>query len=69
MKRLFLSTLVACSALMLMSGCVFSIGSSQSKTDNHTVGQQLIDLQHAKDSGAITEAEFEVQKAKILDKK
>jgi hypothetical protein len=31
-----------------------------------TVGQQLIDLKAAKDAGAITEAEYETQKAKIL---
>jgi hypothetical protein len=34
-----------------------------------TVGQQLIDLKKAKDSGAITEAEYEAEKAKILNQK
>jgi hypothetical protein len=33
------------------------------------VGQQLVDLQKAKDAGAINEAEYQAQKAKILDGK
>ena len=33
-----------------------------------TIGQQLIDLKKAKDSGAITEAEYEAEKAKILSR-
>jgi hypothetical protein len=31
-----------------------------------TIGQQLIDLQKAKDAGAITDAEYQAQKAKLL---
>ena len=69
MKKLLLTTLIGLSATMLISGCVFSIGSSGTKTESHTVGQELIDLQHAKDAGAITDAEYQAQKAKILDKK
>ncbi len=34
-----------------------------------TVGQQLIDLQKAKDSGAITDAEYQAQKARLLQDK
>ena len=34
-----------------------------------TIGQQLIDLKKARDAGAITEAEYEAQKARILDGK
>ena len=34
-----------------------------------TVGQQLIDLKKAKDSGAITEPEYEAEKAKLLGNK
>ena len=34
-----------------------------------TVGQQLIDLKEAKDAGAITEAEYEAEKAKLLNGK
>ena len=34
-----------------------------------TLGQQLIDLQKAKEAGAITDAEYKAQKAKLLEKK
>ena len=34
-----------------------------------TIGQQLVDLQKAKDSGAITESEYQAQKAKLLESK
>lgn len=34
-----------------------------------TLGQQLMDLQKAKDSGAITDAEYQAQKAKLLESK
>jgi hypothetical protein len=33
------------------------------------VGQQLVDLQKAKDAGAITEDEFQTQKARLLGDK
>jgi|SRR6185295_2836181 len=36
---------------------------------SHTIGQQLIDLQKAKDAGAITDAEYQTQKAKLLGNK
>jgi len=38
-------------------------------TASPTLGQQLIDLQKAKDSGAITDAEYQSQKAKLLENK
>jgi hypothetical protein len=34
-----------------------------------TLGQQLVDLQKAKDSGAINDEQYETQKAKLLGKK
>jgi hypothetical protein len=37
-----------------------------SEVQNPTLGQQLIDLKKAKDAGAITDAEYEAQKAKLL---
>lgn len=39
------------------------------ETVEPTIGQQLIDLKKAKDSGAITEAEYEAEKAKLLNGK
>ncbi len=34
-----------------------------------TIGQQMLDLKKAKDAGAISDAEYEAQKAKLLGNK
>jgi hypothetical protein len=44
-------------------------GVVQQTSISPTIGQQLIDLKKAKDSGAITEAEYEAEKAKLLNGK
>ena len=70
MKKLILPVLAGLAAMMLLDGCVFAIGSGdKSKTQPPTVGQQLMDLQKAKDAGALTDTEFQAQKAKILGNK
>ncbi len=85
MKRSFIPLLIGLSAAILLTGCAFDLSfgggkkSSTTNTDAHpavgqatiapTVGQQLMDLQKAKDSGAITDAEYQAQKAKLLDNK
>ena len=71
MKKLIILILVGVSALTLLSGCIgLSIGGgTTSKPGTATVGQQLIDLQKAKETGAITDAEYQAQKAKILNEK
>jgi hypothetical protein len=71
MKKLIVSLLVGISAMTLLTGCIgLSIGGgTTSKPESATVGQQLIDLQKAKDAGAITDAEYQAQKAKILGQK
>lgn len=84
MKRLFLSLLVGLSAMTLLPGCLVlnfegSKKSSTANTDHHptvgqettapTLGQQLIDLQKAKDAGVITDAEYQAQKAKLVENK
>jgi hypothetical protein len=71
MKKLFTLALVAIavSATTLLTGCLgLSIGGgTTSKPATPTVGQQLIDLQTAKNAGAITETEYQAQKTKILN--
>jgi Asp-tRNA(Asn)/Glu-tRNA(Gln) amidotransferase A subunit family amidase len=49
--------------------CVVAIGTREPQDGGGTVGQQLIDLQKAKDVGAITDAEFKTQKARSLKNK
>ena len=81
MKKQFIALLIGLSAMTLLSGCLdLQLGggtkSSTTNSDAHpevgqqmvapTVGQQLIDLQKAKDSGAITEAEYQAEKARLL---
>ena len=68
MKKLFIPTAVALSAMVLFSGCLALHvgGGSKREVENPTVGQQLIDLKTARDTGAITPAEYEAQKAKLL---
>ena len=67
MKKLFLSC-AALTALFLFTGCLaLQVGGGDKKEEQKaTLGQQLVDLQKAKDSGAITDAEYQAQKAKLL---
>ena len=66
MKHLLLSIVIGLSAMTLLTGCLNLQLGGGSKSESPTIGQQLVDLQKAKDSGAITDAEFQTQKAKLL---
>jgi hypothetical protein len=68
MKRLLVPIMIAVSAMTLLTGCLgLQLGPDTiTKTQAPTVGQQLVDLQKAKDAGAITDAEYQAQKAKLL---
>lgn len=71
MKKHILPAALALSAALLCGGCVgLSMGGGQ-KTEvrNATLGQQLIDLQKARDTGAITPAEYDAKKAELMAKK
>jgi hypothetical protein len=69
MKKLFIPLLVGLSATMLLTGCIGAQGRTTIRTQTPTVGQELIDLQKAKDEGVITEAEYQAQKARLLANK
>ncbi|MBU1155003.1 MAG: SHOCT domain-containing protein [Proteobacteria bacterium] len=67
MKTIYSVIFIAMFGLSIaLAGC----GGADVKNQNTTVseGQQLIDLQKAYKSGAITKDQYEEQKAKILDK-
>ena len=68
MKKLFVPALIGLAAATLLTGCLNLQlgGGSTTKPQTPTLGQQLIDLQRAKDIGAITDAEYQQQKAKLL---
>ena len=70
MKNKLVPTSVALAALLGLSGCVAAIGNRDAQhPGGATLGQQLIDLQKAKEAGAITEAEYQTQKARLLQEK
>ena len=68
MKRLIVPIMIGVSAMTLLTGCLgLQLGPDTiTKSQTPTVGQQLVDLQRAKDSGAITDTEYQAQKAKLL---
>lgn len=69
MKRFILAGWLAAAAALCVTGCGTDLrvgGGSKTIHQNPTLGQQLLDLQKAKEAGALTEAEFQTQKAKLL---
>ena len=70
MKRLLIPILTVALAMIILTGCAWQVGGDKKVTTvQPTTGQQLVDLQKAKDSGAITESEYQAQKAKVLGSK
>jgi len=71
MKKLFVPLLVGLTAMTLFTGCIGVQlgGGTTTRTQAPTVGQQLIDLQKARDAGIITDAEYQAQKATLLANK
>jgi hypothetical protein len=68
MKKPLITAIIGALGLAHLTGCIgLSIGGgSKTQAQTATVGQQLIDLQKAKQAGVITEAEYQSQKAKLL---
>jgi len=85
MKKTRIPLLIGLAATIALAGCSWDLrlggGSKNSSNRSEqtptigqqvttpTLGQQLMDLQKAKDSGAITDAEYQAQKAKLLGNK
>ena len=69
MKRLIVSTVVTLSFVGLLNGCIAIGTGPKSQQTNATLGQQLVDLKSAQTLGAITEAEYDAQKTKLLGEK
>lgn len=61
-RRMFL----ACAVVALLASGCGGIDVVQPHV-NVTIGQQLIDLKKARDSGALTESEFQRQKTIVID--
>lgn len=57
-------------AMTLLTGCKTHLGGGTSnRIEQPTLGQQLIDLQRAKEAGAINDPEYQAQKARLLNGK
>jgi len=70
MKNISILISVLFSTMTLLTGCSWQVGGgTKSANIQPTTGQQLIDLQKAKDAGAITDSEYQTQKAKLLGRK
>jgi len=83
-KKQLVLVLAGLSAIMLLSGCLdLRLGggsrSDTTNTDQHpvvgqqmvapTIGQQLIDLQKAREAGAISDQEYQDLRTKLLQNK
>ena len=67
MKKRIVPVMAATAAALLLTGCLsIQLGGARSEPRAPTVGQQLADLQKAKDAGAISDAEYQAQKARLL---
>lgn len=70
MKKILIPTLASLLAASCLTGCETHLGGGTSnRIEQPTLGQQLIDLQRAKDAGAINDAEYQTQKARLLNGK
>ena len=54
-------------ALCALAACSSTRTEVMPPTVNVSIGQQLIDLKKAKDSGAISESEYQVQVRRVID--
>ena len=69
-KPLPLLVLPLLAAVTLASGgCVAAIGNREPARPAVSLGQQLIDLQKARESGALSDAEYQTQRDKFLAQK
>lgn len=68
MKKLIVPIWVGLAAMTLLTGCAIGCGEKTTQV-MPTTGQQLLDLQKAKDAGVITDAQFQSEKTRILDHK
>lgn len=58
----------ALAATLLASGCAVGVGNTEGG-QRPTTGQELLDLQKARDTGVITQEEFDQQRTRILNRR
>jgi hypothetical protein len=70
MKRKLVLISITLGTMLWLTGCIdlhFG-GGSKSTSAQPSLGQQLVDLKKARDTGALTEAEYQCQRAKLVQK-
>lgn len=65
--RRFLASGAATIMLIVLAACSSAKTEVMPPTVNVSIGQQLIDLKKAKDSGALSPKEYELQARKLID--
>jgi hypothetical protein len=63
----FLASGASVVALAVLTACSSAKTEVMPPTVNVSIGQQLIDLKKAKDSGALSQKEYEQQARKLID--
>jgi hypothetical protein len=63
----FIASGAALIALAVLAACSSAKTEVMPPTVNVSIGQQLIDLKKAKDSGALSQKEYEQQARKLID--
>jgi len=69
MKNATIALTISCAmaTMLLLTGCIAAIGNRDAqRARGVTLGQELVDLQKAKESGAITPDEYQAQRSKLL---
>ena len=70
MKVRFLLTIsVVAVVSTLINGCVLALGNRVPPPEKATLGRQLTDLKQARDSGAITEEEYQIVRKRLIEGK
>ena len=70
LERFFTLASILALCAVVSAGCVATIGNRDPlPPTNATIGQQLIDLKKAQDSGALSPTEYEMQRARLLERK
>jgi hypothetical protein len=56
----------AAALAVALSGCIAAVGNRPSPDRSQTLGQELIDLQRARDAGAMSDGEFQSARQRLL---
>jgi hypothetical protein len=67
--KFMLGVLTALASVSLLSGCVIAFGNRVPDDRKATLGKQITDLKQARDSGALTEEEYQTAKQRLIEGK